>query len=61
MKETTFIYSLEHPEGNIRYIGKSNPNSLLNNTLECPYCHIISRSVGNMKRYHFDNCKLISV
>jgi len=26
--------------------------------LKCPYCGIESRSAANMKRYHFDNCKL---
>ena len=26
--------------------------------LQCPYCPLTSRNSGNMKRYHFDNCKL---
>jgi hypothetical protein len=25
--------------------------------IECPHCGLIGKSVGNMKRYHFDNCK----
>lgn len=24
----------------------------------CPYCNLISKNLGNMNRWHFDNCKL---
>jgi hypothetical protein len=26
--------------------------------VECPYCGLVSRGGGNMKRWHFDNCKM---
>ncbi len=29
--------------------------------LECPHCSAVSRSISNMKRWHFDNCKLFKL
>ena len=36
---------------------KQHANSLNTNNLKCPHCGK-SGNVGNMKRWHFDNCKL---
>lgn len=41
--------------------GKPNPKlsvALKNRpSLECPHCGLLGKSVGNMNRYHFNNCK----
>jgi len=36
-------------------IGNKNAEGKRNINIECPHCRTIGR--GNMKRYHFDNCK----
>lgn len=37
---------------------QSKRASKLNNTiLTCPHCNHTQKNVGNMKRWHFDNCK----
>ena len=28
------------------------------NKIECPHCKLRSKNAGNMKRWHFDECKL---
>lgn len=65
-----YFYKNEIPdgwsEGNIAHIG-SKRSSLAREKMSiawtkrkdviCPFCNKISKNVGNMNRYHFDNCK----
>jgi ribosomal protein S27AE len=39
--------------------GKPSWNSglVLEKNIECPHCGVIGAHLGNMKRWHFDNCK----
>lgn len=42
--------------------GKPSWNSgiTLNKDIECPHCKFLSGSISNMKRWHFDNCKMLN-
>jgi hypothetical protein len=38
---------------------KLSEANLNRDPLLCPHCKLSSRNIGNMNRYHFDNCKII--
>lgn len=49
------FYSNE--KNKISRIEKYNKTFSENPLIKCPYCEVVSKHNGNMKRYHFDNCK----
>lgn len=60
-----FIEKYGNDEGNKKYNEQRRKNveqliksrNVPRKTHKCPYCELIGKG-GNMKRYHFENCKM---
>lgn len=57
-KENTRVNKNEIPDGFIK--GRLKNYTLNHTEMTCPHCNKIGKG-PNMKRYHFDNCKLIKL
>ena len=61
-----FLYVKTHNKTGLKYLGKTEGRRrrglppVKQQKVECPHCNSLG-GIGNMKRYHFENCKDIIV